>query len=84
MPGLDPREAESGMWPALGLILVGGILHLVAIIFAVGLGLNDLFPLVMGLAWLIGGAGAVMLIVKVVRDRQRDQKDDRYSRDVDR
>ncbi len=88
-PNLRPPKTESmasyegGMWLGVGLLIAAGVVYVLGFV----VGIATLTPVTIavfaGISVLLGLAGGIVLVTKVIRDRMRDREDDYYSKNVD-
>jgi hypothetical protein len=84
-----PPKAEStrgydrGSWLGLTLLIGGGVLYLLAIVFGVAGASPEAMLGVIGLSGLMSLAGIVILVLKAIGDRLGSREDRYYSRKID-
>lgn len=89
-PNLAPPHPEGmasyergGMWLGVGLLCLAGAVYVLGFV----VGIVTLTPVMIavfaGLAVLLGLAGGIVLLMKVLADRARNREDDYYSKNVD-
>ncbi len=88
-PTLAPPSTESvasyegGMWLGVGLLCAAGVVYVLGFVIGVVTLTPVTIAVFVGLSVLLGLAGGIVLIVKVLADRARDREDDYYSKNVD-
>lgn len=88
-PNLRPPKTESmasyegGMWLGLGLWIAAVVVYILGFVVGVVTMTPEMIFLFVGLSVLLGLAGGIVLVVKVLSDRARDREDDYYSKNVD-
>jgi hypothetical protein len=88
-PNLPPPKTESmasyegGMWLGLGLWIAAGVIYVLGFVVGLATAAPELIFVFIGLSVLLGLAGGIIMVVKVLSDRARDREDDYYSKNVD-
>lgn len=89
-PSLAPPRSEGmasyergGMWLGVGLLVAAGVVYFLGFIVGIVTMTPVMIALFAAVAVLLGLAGGIVLVVKVLADRARNREDDYYSKNVD-
>jgi hypothetical protein len=77
------RGYERGSWLGLTLLIGGGVLYILAVVFGVAAESPEAMLGVIALSGLMSAAGVVILFFKAIGDRLGSREDNYYSKNVD-
>ncbi|MCE9520993.1 MAG: hypothetical protein K8S25_01010 [Alphaproteobacteria bacterium] len=88
-PALAPPKTESmasyegGMWLGVGLLVAAGTVYILGFVVGIVSMTPVMIAVFAAIAVVMGLAGGIILLMKVLSDRARNREDDYYSKNVD-